>query len=232
MNTASHLSTYDDIPDVALLGYAGSGKGTGAKILKQEFNLNSYVESGGILREVIKANPVVAQEFQAYVDRGELVPDEILFKHIRPSMLKLPRPWLLDGVPRRESQLDFMRTDTHLRLKNLIGIHIDTTEDVAEERMQQRVEWSLANGIPVRKDDLTAAVRKKRRDEFNENGPAILSKLEQEGKLIKIDGNQNSEVVAAELIEKFTLQLSAIMLNGSKWHPRNGKVASGLEIKA
>ncbi|MFU8769667.1 MAG: nucleoside monophosphate kinase, partial [Desulfotignum sp.] len=62
--------------NILFFGPNGSGKGTQGAILKDKFNI-AHIESGGIFRENIKGGTELGKEAKAYIDRGDLVPDEI-----------------------------------------------------------------------------------------------------------------------------------------------------------
>lgn len=62
--------------NIVLLGYPGSGKGTQAKLLAEEYNL-TYISSGKMLREEVKKNSQIGKKAKPIMDQGDIVPDEL-----------------------------------------------------------------------------------------------------------------------------------------------------------
>jgi adenylate kinase len=92
--------------NIVIFGPNGSGKGTQGALLKAEFQL-AHIESGGIFRENIGKGTELGKKAKAYMDKGELVPDEITIPMILDT-LKAHRAhgWLLDGFPRNPAQAE------------------------------------------------------------------------------------------------------------------------------
>lgn len=90
--------------NILIFGPNGSGKGTQGDLLKQKFNL-AHIESGAIFRENIRNNTELGKKAKAYIDRGDLVPDEITIPMILDTLKKQGASgWLLDGFPRNMEQ--------------------------------------------------------------------------------------------------------------------------------
>lgn len=92
---------------IVLLGPPGVGKGTQAKILAETTNL-AHVSSGDLFRENIKNQTDLGRLAKSYMDRGELVPDDVTIKMIRD---RISRPdcslgAILDGFPRTPAQAE------------------------------------------------------------------------------------------------------------------------------
>lgn len=92
---------------IVLLGPPGAGKGTQAQIVSQELGL-PHVSSGDIFRENLKAQTDLGKMAKGYIERGELVPDDVTIEMIRE---RLSRPdcqagALLDGFPRTPAQAE------------------------------------------------------------------------------------------------------------------------------
>jgi adenylate kinase len=92
---------------IVLLGPPGAGKGTQAEIISEKYHL-AHISSGEIFRENLKAQTDLGKLAQGYMDRGELVPDDVTISMIRE---RLQRPdckdgALLDGFPRTPAQAD------------------------------------------------------------------------------------------------------------------------------
>lgn len=87
--------------NVVMLGYPGSGRGTQAKKLAQKYSLN-YISTGDILFDEMTRNTPVGEQIKPYIERGEIVPDEIVIrlieKHIRDNTSA--RGFIFKGFPR------------------------------------------------------------------------------------------------------------------------------------
>ncbi len=90
---------------IVLLGPPGAGKGTQAQVISQEMNL-AHISSGDLFRENLKNQTELGKLAQGYMNRGELVPDDVTIAMVRD---RLTRPdckagALLDGFPRTPAQ--------------------------------------------------------------------------------------------------------------------------------
>lgn len=90
-----------------ILGPPGAGKGTQARKLAEEFDL-AYIGSGDVLREAIASDPELGKEVKDYLERGALVPDEIVIKIIERRLQKpdCKKGVVFDGFPRTLAQAE------------------------------------------------------------------------------------------------------------------------------
>jgi len=172
------------------LGPPGAGKGTQAQLLAQQLGI-PHIATGDILREAIAAGSELGQKAQAYVERGELVPDTLLADLIR-ERLNQPdaqQGWILDGFPRNVNQAQF--------LEQLLGelgqqydrvLNLDVPDEVLVERL-------LARG---RKDDTEATIQR-RLDVYREQTAALIDYYRQRDSFCTIDGNRDRERVTEAL---------------------------------
>ena len=91
--------------NILFFGPNGSGKGTQGAILKDKYN-TPHIESGAIFRENIGKGTELGAKAKAYIDKGDLVPDEITIPMIldRMKQADCKNGWLLDGFPRNKNQ--------------------------------------------------------------------------------------------------------------------------------
>ncbi len=90
--------------NILLFGPNGSGKGTQGSLLKDKYHL-AHIESGGIFREHISGGTELGKKAKAYMDRGDLVPDDITIPMVLETLReKGKNGWLLDGFPRNMVQ--------------------------------------------------------------------------------------------------------------------------------
>jgi adenylate kinase len=95
---------------VILLGAPGSGKGTVAGRLVAADKTLRHVSSGDLLRDAVRRHTAAGDEAEAYMKRGELVPDALIARLVAELMaeLKGPRVLLLDGFPRTVAQAQML----------------------------------------------------------------------------------------------------------------------------
>ena len=173
-----------------LLGPPGAGKGTQAKLLADSHNI-PHISTGDILRAAVSRQTNLGVKAQEYMDRGELVPDQLVIDLIRE---RLGQPdaqpgWILDGYPRTVVQAD-----------SLDGLLVELSQtcdrainfDVPDETLIERM---LSRG---RKDDNEGVIRR-RLEVYREQTAPLIDYYQTREKLTTIDGSQSMETVAANL---------------------------------
>lgn len=172
------------------LGPPGAGKGTQAQILAHLLQI-PHISTGEILREnVAQATPLGTQA-QSYMDRGELVPDELILAMVkeRLSQPDAQSGWLLDGFPRNVTQATFLD-----QLLQGIGQSYDTTINL-EVPDEVIIERLLARG---RKDDNEAVIRR-RLAVYREQTAPLIDFYQSKQQLVSVNGNQSLEQVSTQL---------------------------------
>lgn len=90
--------------NILIFGPNGSGKGTQGDLVKQKYDL-AHIESGAIFREHIGGGTELGKQAKEYIDRGDLVPDDITIPMVLDTLKnKGANGWLLDGFPRNMVQ--------------------------------------------------------------------------------------------------------------------------------
>jgi adenylate kinase len=117
-----------------LLGPPGCGKGTQAKLLSRNNQLE-HIGTGDLLRQAIRQQTLCGQQAQAYVDAGQLVPDQLVNDLMTERFDREDRPdrFVLDGYPRTVSQaqaLDALLARHHLPLTCVLLLTVDDEEIV------------------------------------------------------------------------------------------------------
>src|SRR5436305_14160836 len=109
--------------NLVLLGPPGAGKGTQAERLVTDFDL-PYYATGDILRAAVKDETPLGTEAKGYMDRGELVPDDLICKVIMESIDKSEAEdgFLLDGFPRNIEQANILETAVEARRRELNAV--------------------------------------------------------------------------------------------------------------
>ncbi len=91
--------------NILFFGPNGSGKGTQGRVIEERYNI-PHIETGSLFRENISSGGGLGKQAKAYVERGELVPDEITIPMVldRLRQTDCSNGWLLDGFPRNINQ--------------------------------------------------------------------------------------------------------------------------------
>ncbi len=126
--------------NVLFFGPNGSGKGTQGAILKDKYNL-PHIESGAIFRVNIKGGTELGMKAKEFIDKGELVPDEITIPMILSRLQEddCKNGWLLDGFPRNKNQA--IKLDEALKAANMsldIVVEILLDREIAKNRIMGR----------------------------------------------------------------------------------------------
>ena len=96
--------------NILAFGPNGSGKGTQGAIVKEKYGMD-HIESGAIFREHIKGGTELGKKAKAFIDSGDLVPDEITIPMVLETLgNSKEKGWLLDGFPRSLAQAEALDT--------------------------------------------------------------------------------------------------------------------------
>jgi adenylate kinase len=98
--------------NLILLGPPGAGKGTQAERLQEDFDIG-YVATGDMLRQAVRDQTELGREAKAYMDRGDLVPDEVIIGMILSCLADgdCQDGFLLDGFPRNVAQAEALEEE-------------------------------------------------------------------------------------------------------------------------
>jgi len=126
--------------NILFFGPNGSGKGTQGAILKDKYN-TPHIESGAIFRDNIGKGTELGAKAKEYIDRGDLVPDEITIPMILDRLKQddCKNGWLLDGFPRNKNQaikLDEALKAADMSLNIVVEILLD--REIAKNRIMGR----------------------------------------------------------------------------------------------
>ncbi len=136
--------------NMLMFGPNGSGKGTQGAIVKDKYNL-PHIESGAIFRENISKGTELGAKAKEYIDRGDLVPDEITIPMILDRLKQddCANGWLLDGFPRNKNQaikLDEALNAAGLDLNVVVEVLLD--KQIAKNRIMGRRLCANDNNHP------------------------------------------------------------------------------------
>lgn len=134
---------------IVLLGAPGSGKGTAGEILAKDLNL-AHISTGDLFRENLKNETELGKKAKEYMDKGELVPDEITIGMLSERLKSedVANGAILDGFPRTEAQaisLDEMLKKMNAKVD--MALNIDVPFDEIVERIANRRSCRGCNEI-------------------------------------------------------------------------------------
>jgi adenylate kinase len=178
-------------PNVLLLGIQGSGKGTQAKRIAEEYD-SPHVATGDILRTAIEDGTPLGKEVEDILARGDLVPDATMIDLIR-ERLADSDGFVLDGFPRTMAQaeaLDDMLAEINRPLDVVFVLQVP--DDVARERLAKR---ALDEG---RADDTPTAIDNRIETYHRETEP-IVEHYRARGSLVGIPGTGTVEEVFRQI---------------------------------
>lgn len=163
------LGMKDSKTNIILFGPPGSGKGTQAKLLENRFNL-VQISTGDLFRYEMSNNTPLGIKARAYMDKGQLVPDEVTIGMLRNKIDQFPdsNGFIFDGFPRTTPQaeaLDVLLKSKGESIKSLISLTVDDNEivkrllergktsgradDASEEVIRNRIAVYKAETTPV-----------------------------------------------------------------------------------
>ena len=136
--------------NILILGPNGSGKGTQGAIVQKKYNV-PHIETGVIFRQNISNKTPLGEKAKAYIDRGELVPDDITIPMILDRLKEgdAKNGWLLDGFPRNLAQAEALWDA--LKKENIkldIVIEIDLDRETSKNRIMGRRLCRIDNNHP------------------------------------------------------------------------------------
>lgn len=209
--------------NVILIGAQGSGKGTQADLLAGELGL-PHVSSGDLFRKAMAEKTELGLKVKTYMDRGELVPDDLTVTMIlsRLTMPDCAAGVILDGFPRtvaQEQALDdglqqvgkqidlvfYLEVPREELLTRLSGRYICRANQHVyniNTRPPKKPGVCDIDGSPLfQRDDDTGEAVQRRLNIFFSETIHLLDYYRQQGKLVVVDGNRPIEQVRASLLE-------------------------------
>ncbi len=203
---------------LVFIGPPGVGKGTYAQAVREKYGI-PHISTGDIFREEIKKGSELGARVKEYMDRGLLVPDDIVIEVVKRRLQEedCKRGFILDGFPRTLPQAlaleEFARPD--------LVLNFVAREEVIIERLSGRRVCSVCGAIyhvkymppkvpgvcdkcggalVVRSDDQPEVV-KERLKVFHEQFAPIIQFYKERGRLVTIDANEQAPAVIPRVLE-------------------------------
>lgn len=182
--------------NLILFGPPGSGKGTQAERLIAEYNL-LHLSTGDLLRSELKAETPLGLEAKKYIDKGALVPDEVVIGMISGQLdefIGKVKGFIFDGFPRTKAQAEAL--DKLLNLKKTT-ISTVLALDVSEEEVVKRIlERGKTSG---RSDDNDPEIIRNRFNVYLKETMAVADHYKQFNKFVAIPGEGSIDEVTGLL---------------------------------
>ena len=191
------LNTSLTMTNLVLFGKPGAGKGTQAAFLKDKYNL-VHISTGDIFRYNIKNETKLGKLAQSYMDKGDLVPDEVTIQMLQEEVEKNPNAegFIFDGFPRTIAQaeaLDAFLSSKGMRIHGTLALEAD--DEVLIKRLVERGK------VSGRTDDQDEEKIRNRFTEYNEKTAPLIAFYQAQGKYHPINGIGTIEEITTRLSE-------------------------------
>jgi adenylate kinase len=203
--------------NLVLLGPPGAGKGTQAERLVEDFGL-PYYSTGIILREAVAKGSELGKEAKAYMDNGELVPDELISRAVaaRFDSGEADNGFLLDGFPRTTGQAEVLADILGSRGRKLTSVLlIEAPDDEVVRRLSGRRTCAKGNHVYhmefdppkhdnvcdqdgsrlIQRDDDRPETVRKRLAVYHEQTEPLIEWYDGKGVLMRFDGTRSPDEV-------------------------------------
>lgn len=203
--------------NIILLGAPGAGKGTLASRIVDTYKL-PHISTGDIFRENIKNQTPIGVVAKSYIDKGQLVPDEVTCQIVEERLAKedCKNGYMLDGFPRTNVQAEMLDKITNVEL--VINLDVDFSllmgrlcgrrvcKDCGESyhitRLNGATTCSRCGGeLYQRKDDNPETVQS-RLDVYNAQTAPLIEYYTKQGKIFNVNGSTTPDEVFAEVSKK------------------------------
>ena len=206
--------------NVILLGAPGAGKGTQAVRIAAAMNI-PHISTGDIFRKNIKEKTPVGLKAKSYIDRGQLVPDEVVVEIVQQRIDEddCKNGFLLDGFPRTIAQAEAL--DRLTNIDNVINLEVDLdklVDRITGRRVCEKCGESYhvstkkddicekcGGKLIQRADDTEEAVKSRLNVYKNETAP-LINFYKKQGVLKNVDGMKSIEEVFEEISKALKLK--------------------------
>ena len=174
-----------------LLGAPGAGKGTQAAALAEYFGV-PHISSGARLRRHVADGTKLGRKVAHYLERGELVPDDLVMVVVDEALARAGTGYILEGFPRTMSQARAAEARHGGGLADAV-VFLDLPDDVARQRIAQR----MAAG---RSDDRDREVVERRLRTFHAETRPVVDYYRDRGLLVTVDASQPPDAVTTAIL--------------------------------
>ena len=181
--------------NIVLFGKPGAGKGTQAEFLKEKYNL-THLSTGDIFRYNIKNDTALGKLAKSFMDKGDLVPDEVTIKMLESEVDKNPHSagFLFDGFPRTLAQAAALDAFLESKKQSITAtVALEANDEILVQRLLERGKTS---GRP---DDQDVEKIRNRYQEYNEKTAPLMNYYNIQNKFYSVDGIGSIEEVTQRL---------------------------------
>ncbi|MEJ7822462.1 MAG: adenylate kinase [Chitinophagaceae bacterium] len=191
--------------NLILFGPPGSGKGTQSEKLTRKYNL-MHLSTGDLLRNEIQNQTALGNEAKKLMDKGHLVPDEVVIGMISSALESNPKcdGFLFDGFPRTSAQAEAL--DKLLELKKApiaAMLALDVSEEELVTRLLKRGETS------GRSDDTNDIIIRERIKEYHRKTTSVAEHYQQAKKVVMVKGEGSVDEIFASLCNEIDGRINA-----------------------
>lgn len=182
--------------NIVLFGPPGSGKGTQAKFLEEKYQTRQ-ISTGDLFRYNLKNETDLGKLAQSFMDKGQLVPDEVTTNMLVDHLDNNPNDfgYIFDGYPRTTAQaqeLDKILADKYTK-EVTVTLALVVDDEILVERLLERGKTS------GRADDVDETIIRNRIKEYYEKTAIVAEHFKAQGKWVEIDGVGSIEDITNKL---------------------------------
>lgn len=181
--------------NIVLFGPPGAGKGTQSERLTEKFKL-IHLSTGDVFRANLKNETTLGELARTYMDKGQLVPDELTIEMLKAEVLKHSSPigFIFDGFPRTNAQaiaLDELLASLNTEISIMLALEVE--EEELKKRLLARAEQS------GRADDADPAIIENRIAIYNKDTAPVKTYYQGQNKFTSIQGTGNIDEITQRI---------------------------------
>ena len=207
---------------IVLLGAPGAGKGTQGVVLSERLNIPT-ISTGNIIREALKSGSDMGIKAKAFVDKGQLVPDDVVIGIVKERVKQsdCKNGYILDGFPRTISQAEALH-DMNIKIDKVIDINVSDsviydrmlgrrvctncgeTYNINTEERKPKINNTCdkCTGALVQRTDDDEETVKQRLKVYRSQTEPLVNYYKSRGKLVTIDGERPLEEITEKILEE------------------------------
>jgi adenylate kinase len=181
---------------VLMVAPPGAGKGTQGAMIAEHFHIRR-IAMGDLLREHVAGGTELGRQVEAYLDRGDLVPDDVVLEMLRQALAAAREAgdgYVLDGIPRTMAQAKAAYAIAReLGMTAGVALHLQADDDELMRRLLKRAD------LEHRSDDTESVIRQRLRL-YREVTEPVLAFYARRGILLNVDAMQPVEDVSRDVL--------------------------------